>query len=76
MLIRVILLLLAVWVVIQLVRRWRTDSARRAPERLDANMSRCAHCGTFIPVNEAIVRGEHSYCSTQHLKADQEADRH
>jgi uncharacterized protein len=31
-------------------------------------MVQCAHCGIYIPEQEALVNGDRFYCSAAHLK--------
>lgn len=40
-------------------------TAGRKPPRLEA-MLRCAHCGLHVPRSEALMLGEHAYCSAAH----------
>ncbi len=31
-------------------------------------MTACTHCGTYISVNDAIIKGGHYYCSSECLE--------
>ena len=71
--IRLILFLLAVWVIFYFVRRaLRNQRENRSsrPSHPVVNMVRCDHCGTHLPAPEALSRNGKHYCSREHLKAD------
>jgi len=34
----------------------------------DKNMLQCAQCKTYIPSDDAIIKGDKSFCSSQHLE--------
>lgn len=49
---------------LELLRRER----RREDERREAageQMVRCAHCGVYVPLGDALRRGEAFYCSSE-----------
>lgn len=62
-----------------LVAAWRWRSWREAQQRdkeatarktpTTTEMVLCRHCGVHIPVNEAVVGIQGSYCSTAHRLA-------
>lgn len=55
-------------------RLWRSS---RPPEKLpgkQGQMVQCAHCGIYIPSQEALSRGSRYYCSATHRDADSSQD--
>lgn len=76
-LLRIILILLAIWLIAGVVRRMlrqRNGQSRRRSRELDAHsMVRCAHCGLHIPETEALRDGELFFCSTEHRLENQRA---
>ncbi len=71
-LIRLLLIVLAVWIVLILVRQYRQRRAQvqqaRRPPRV-GTMVACEHCGLHVPEREAIRDDGHFYCSKAHRKA-------
>ena len=51
-------------------RLWQTPRPPAKPGRQPGKMVQCANCGVYIPVQEALSRGEHYYCSQAHLNED------
>jgi uncharacterized protein len=69
---RYLFLLLLIVVGIYLWRRMLRDGSGPAEPRSEgkvANMVRCAHCGTYLPEDEAIRSGERYFCSNEHRDA-------
>lgn len=61
---------LVVWILVRLARgpkplQRRSDKVER--------MVQCAHCGTYVPGEDAIRDGERFYCSEQHREEDRES---
>ncbi len=73
MLLRLLLLTLAIWIAVVLVRdarrRRRARAAGAAPPAVAT--VRCAHCGVHLPSHLALqhVDGRH-YCSPEHARGD------
>ena len=69
-LIRIIIILLALWLVVHFVRRALARHRRSSgPSTNDpARMVACAVCGTHIPESEAIRADGKVYCCEQHRK--------
>ena len=77
--IRLILILLAGWIIWRLVSA-RLEQGRRnrelkqrekASRNLPAEtMVQCAHCGLHIPEKQAVRASGHTYCSPEHRDAD------
>ncbi|OGA18224.1 MAG: hypothetical protein A3I63_07425 [Betaproteobacteria bacterium RIFCSPLOWO2_02_FULL_66_14] len=68
---RFVLLIVALFVLIWLVRS--AFSARRRPRDVatdadSAELVRCAHCGTHLPRNEARESEGLNYCSDDHRR--------
>jgi len=70
---RVLIIVLAVWLIISAVKRMLRPR-RRAPTPL-MDMLQCARCGVHLPKSQAITLGEKTYCSREHLRADQQVSR-
>lgn len=69
-LLRIILIALAVWIVIVLIRnaRAKKQTTDQRPEKQVENMVECAHCGVHLPENEAIREGSDFYCCDEHRR--------
>jgi uncharacterized protein len=65
----IIIIVLALIIVIA-KRLWQTPRPPKKSSREAGKMAQCAHCGIFIPEQEALRRGEHCYCSQAHLDKD------
>ena len=67
---RYLLIVLALWAAIMIVRHlYRTSRSRRdssADASAPADMVRCAHCGLHVPKSEALCDGAHCFCSEEH----------
>ncbi len=71
--IRLILFLLAVWVIYYFIRRSlqkQRENRSNPPSPPAVDMVRCDLCGTHLPAPEALSRNGKHYCSLEHLKAD------
>lgn len=69
MLIRIILLVLAVWLIYVLLRQYRRSMD--APDRGAArdkpqDMVCCAACGVHLPKSESVEKDGAYYCSEEH----------
>ena len=70
---RLILTLLAVWLLYVLIVRGirtRRRNAQRTPPKPVVDMVRCKHCGTHLPAPEALRNSGRYYCCRAHLDAD------
>jgi uncharacterized protein len=66
---KLLLLLLAVWVVLTILKQRRPPSSK---ETKTGTMVRCAICGVHLPESEAISSSGRHYCSEAHfLQRDQ-----
>jgi len=69
-LLRLVIILIGVWLVIQIIRRSFASSSRpRTVKPPMAKMVACAHCGVHVPESEAFQNGDRFYCSREHLNA-------
>ncbi len=71
-LIRILVLLAALWLVLHFVRRalrrrQRPDSDASSP--VPAHMVACALCGTHVPESEAIRANGRTYCCDAHRRS-------
>lgn len=73
---RLVLALLAVWLIYSLLRhalgKRRARAAKNIAARPPVDMVCCARCGTHLPAPEALQRGADYYCCRAHLQADDE----
>ncbi len=65
---RVLIIGLAVWLAIALIRRLYFKSQANAPRSLEHYVETvaCRHCGVHVPREQALAQGKHFYCSPQH----------
>ncbi|MHB8623798.1 MAG: PP0621 family protein [Sulfuricaulis sp.] len=66
-LLRIVIILIGLWLVLQLVRRSRTtrQNPYPAPPPI-AKMVCCGHCGVHVPESEAIGDNNNVYCCEDH----------
>ena len=62
---RLIIILLAIWLLGKLLK-WHRSSAQPRESPPVANMVRCEYCGLFLPDTEALNSDQHFYCSEEH----------
>lgn len=72
---RLILLILLAALIYRLWKRWRPRSAAARPVATGNNgqMLACAHCGMYIPEQDALRDGSEVYCCTEHQRAHRHA---
>ena len=68
---RIIFVLAALAVIALIVRKLLASAEQQSkPEKKKpkplTDMVRCETCGVHLPVNEAIKKGEHHFCSIEH----------
>ncbi len=71
-LIRILLLLAALWLVLHFVRRalGRHRRSENEPSSTGpAHMVACSLCGTHVPESEALRAGERTYCCEAHRRS-------
>jgi uncharacterized protein len=66
-LIRIILILVALWLVLGFVRQ-ALERRRSRHGTATTEMVRCAHCGVHLPRDETIEHGGEIYCSEEHRR--------
>jgi uncharacterized protein len=65
--IRVLIYLLGIALVVWIL--WRLAKGPRIenkPGKRVGDMVRCSRCGTYVPRNEALRKGDDYYCCSQH----------
>ncbi|HYQ70941.1 MAG TPA: PP0621 family protein [Gammaproteobacteria bacterium] len=66
---RALVILIAVALIVMAVRGlWRSSRTADSRGEKTARMVQCAHCGVYIPENEAHTSEGRFYCSADHLK--------
>jgi len=67
-LLRIIVPLLAVWLLYRWLRRGKSGPPARAGqgEAAPEAMRRCSHCGVYVPESAALAAGGRYYCSRAH----------
>lgn len=70
-LLRLILLIILAALLYRLVRRWLRQRADARHDRVSdqGRMLACAHCGTYIPEQDALRVGDKAYCCAAHRDA-------
>lgn len=64
---KLLLLALAVWLVLVLLKGYRRSlDAPRAPRPMPEDMVRCAVCGVHLPKTESILKNGVYYCCEEH----------
>lgn len=68
---RLLLLIVLALLVYRLTRRWldRRAAMRRMQARDQGRMLACAHCGTYVPEQDAVRDGEEIFCCSAHRDA-------
>ncbi|MBI5040145.1 MAG: hypothetical protein HZB57_02760 [Gammaproteobacteria bacterium] len=67
-LLRLILLIVLGALLHRLWKRWRAQQAARRPpaSRDQGHMLACAHCGMYVPEQDAVRDGTQVFCSVAH----------
>ena len=64
---KLLLLAIAIWLVLKLLRQYRRSmDAPSAPRPQAQDMVACAACGVHIPKSESILRQGAYYCCKEH----------
>ena len=75
-LLRIVLIAIAVWIIISMIRRWREQKAdERMAERETprvGTMVQCQYCGMHVPEQEAVRDGDATYCTVEHQQASKQ----
>lgn len=68
--IKILLLIAAVFVVVALLRTYQRSIARPSSSTKDKveDMVKCAHCGVNLPRSEAIYSGGNFFCTPEHQR--------
>jgi uncharacterized protein len=67
-LLRITLIVLAVWLVLRFVKQLVNPPLppKKPREALSADVVPCAYCGTYIPESDAVRAHGRVYCSQKH----------
>ena len=72
-LIRLIVIALIVYLVIQIIKRWSANKNAQNKGKLEEqNMVRCETCQLHLPENEALQKDGKFYCSQAHIDGKQD----
>ena len=73
-LIRIIVIALIIYLLIQIFKRWSANKASNASQQKDElkQMVKCDVCQLHIPRSEAFQREEKYYCSQNHYDGKQD----
>ena len=66
-LIRIIVIALIIYLVLQIFKRWAANKNRATSHLKETKMVRCKICQLHIPENEALQHAGEFYCSQEHL---------
>lgn len=64
---KLLLLVLAAWLIISILKHRRVSTHRAPPAEKSANMVRCDICGVHLPESEAILSNRLHYCCEAHF---------
>lgn len=71
-LIRLIIIALIVYLIIQIVKRWMANKKSKPAIEDETKMVRCKVCKLHLPENEALQHSGEYYCSQEHLEEKQD----
>ena len=72
MLLRIILILVAIWLLVRFVRKIVAGigTTKDSPKISNQPMVACAHCGIFVPKEQALTNDQNRYfCCKEHLQS-------
>jgi uncharacterized protein len=64
---KLFLLLLAAWLIVTTLKRYRRHTDASPPVEKSDNVVRCAICGVHTPESEAILSSGQYYCCEAHF---------
>ncbi len=68
---KIILLAIAVWLVITVLKRYLRNTTDNSPGRSEPeNMVQCAYCGIHLPTSDSFSANNQYYCCEAHSKAE------
>ena len=67
-LIRIIVIALIIYLVIQIFKRWAANKSSATSTQQEKEMVRCHVCRLHIPVDEALEKEGLFFCSQEHLE--------
>lgn len=64
---RLLIIVIAVALLVLIVKRlMHQRPAAKPPQTASGNMVRCAHCGLYLPKEDALQQGQDNFCSADH----------
>lgn len=78
---KLILIALALWLVITVLKRYRKhldpdDTVARKNGDASESMVQCAHCGVHLPLSESIESHGRRFCCTAHARTPDDESGH
>src|SRR3990167_10018368 len=67
LMLKLFLLVLAAWLIVAILKRYRAHTDGSPPVEKSGNMVRCAVCGVHTPESEAVISGGQHYCCEAHF---------
>jgi len=70
-LLKILIIAIAISVVLLALRKMLTGRRGKSEEAQTPavqSMTKCAHCGTFLPESQALFDGEKPYCNEEHRR--------
>ncbi len=68
---RTLVIIIVLALIVMIIKRlWQAPRPTAKPGKPSGNTVQCANCGVYIPVEEALQRADHFYCSQAHLDED------
>ena len=68
---RTLFIIIALALIVMVIKRlWQAPRPPARSVKPSGNTVQCANCGVYIPVEEALQRADHFYCSQAHLDED------
>lgn len=66
---KIVLLAIAVWLIISIVKRYRNSVDQASTGKPAAeDMVQCAKCGVHLPQSDSLLIDHQHYCSIEHSK--------
>jgi uncharacterized protein len=70
---RILIFIVAIGLLLYFINSWlkllryKPPSSNAEEETDSEKMVRCAHCGSYLPVSNAVAHKEKHFCSREHL---------
>ena len=59
---------LGLWAIRMITLKLQNNSSDTKPPAKQKDMVQCTTCQTYIPAEDAIIKGDKYFCSAQHLQ--------